>query len=393
VTARRIYLDAHATTPVDPRVLAAMLPYFQERFGNASSRTHTHGREAEAAVEGARAQAAAAIGGSAKEIVWTSGATEADNLALLGACEAYRDRGDHVVTCVTEHPAVLDSCRHLESRGFRVTYLPVSSEGELDLAALAAALGERTILVSIMTANNEVGTVHPIEDIARLVHEKSGALFHTDAVQAIGRVPVDVEKAGIDLLSISAHKIYGPKGVGALWVRRRRPTVRLAPILHGGGHERGFRSGTLNVPGIVGLGSALQLAAAERESEAARVKELRDRLWNSLRSALPLVHLNGHPTRRLPNNLNASFEGVEAEDLLRELPYLAISTGAACSSASPEPSHVLTALGLGTARAQSSLRFGLTRFTTEQEIDAAAAQVIDAVRKLRAISPSTETAP
>ncbi len=387
---RIIYLDAHATTPVDPRVLAAMLPCFRETFGNAASRTHAVGRRAEEVVEEARAKAAQAIGAGAREIVWTSGATEADNLAVLGVAEAYRAHGEHIVTCVTEHPAVLDSCRHLESRGFRVTYLPVDSHGVLDPEALANALDDRTILVSIMTANNEVGTIHPVAELARLVHDRSPALFHTDAVQAVGRLPVDVERSGIDLLSISAHKIYGPKGVGALYVRRRRPTVRLAPMLHGGGHERGFRSGTLNVPGIVGLGAALEIAGRERDAEAARVRGLRDRLWEALRAALPAVYLNGHPTERLPNNLNVSFEGVEAEDLLRELPDVAVSTGAACSSASPEPSHVLTALGLGTARAQSSLRFGLLRFTTEEDVDIAAARVVGAVRKLRAISPLSE---
>ena len=366
---RPVYMDAHATTPVDPRVLEAMLPYFREAFGNAASRTHPYGHEAERAVDHAREQAAAALGGSPKEIVWTAGATEADNLAIFGVAEAYRDRGDHVVTCVTEHPAVLDPCRVLERRGLRVTYLPVDTEGLLDLDALADALTDRTTLVSLMAANNEVGTLHPIREIATLVHSKSPALFHTDAVQAVGRVPLDVEADGVDLLSMSGHKVYGPKGVGALWVRRRNPTVRLTPMLHGGGHERGLRPGTPNVPGIVGMGEALELVARERESDAARVGALRDRLWSTLRDALPEARLNGHPTQRLFNNLNVSFGRIEAEDLLREIPEVAVSTGAACASASPDPSHVITALGLGQARAQSSLRFGLTRFNTEEEVD------------------------
>ncbi len=379
---RPIYMDAHATTPVDPRVLEAMLPYFGAAFGNAASRTHAYGHEAERAVDRARGQAAAAIGASPKEIVWTGSATEADNLAILGAAEAYRDRGDHLVTCVTEHPAVLDPCRFLETRGFRVTYLPVDEHGLVDLAELEAALTDRTILVSFMTANNEVGTLHPIRGIARLVHARSRALVHTDAVQAMGRVPIDVEADGVDLLSLSAHKVYGPKGVGALYVRRRDPTVRLVPVLHGGGHERGLRPGTPNVPGIVGMGAALEIAARERETESARIGALRDRLWRTLSDALPEAKLNGHPTLRLPNNLNVSFGRIEAEDLLREIPDVAVSTGAACASASPDPSHVITALGLGQARAQSSLRFGLVRFNTEEEVDRVARSVIRAVGAL-----------
>ena len=379
---RPVYMDAHATTPVDPRVLDAMLPFFREAFGNAASRTHEYGHEAERAVDQARGQAAAALSGSAREIVWTAGATESDNLAILGAAAAYRDKGDHIVTCVTEHPAVLDPCRHLEARGFRVTYLPVDSEGLLDLNRLADALEDRTILVSLMAANNEVGTLHPVREIAALVHAKSPALFHTDAVQAVGRVPLDVEADGVDLLSLSGHKVYGPKGVGALWVRRRNPTVRVSPLLHGGGHERGLRPGTPNVPGIVGMGCALEIAAQEREVEMARVGTLRDRLWHALREALPEARLNGHPTKRLPNNLNVSFGRIEAEDLLREIPEVAVSTGAACASASPDPSHVIAALGLGQARAQSSLRFGLTRFNTEDEVDRVARSVIRGVGAL-----------
>jgi cysteine desulfurase len=378
-----IYLDAHATTPVDPRVLEAMLPYFRESFGNAASRNHAYGWEAEEAVDRARTQMAAAIGAAAKEIVWTSGATEANNLAILGAGEARREAGDHVVTCVSEHPAVLDPCRELERRGFRVTRLPVGEDGRVSPDDLRAALGDRTVLVTIMAANNEVGTLQPVAGLARVTHEHSPALFHTDATQAVGRVPVDVEAGGIDLLSASAHKFYGPKGVGALYVRRRRPTVRLEPRVFGGGHERGLRSGTLNVPGIVGMGAAAEIAAAEREAEAARVGGLRDRLWERIRTELEGVALNGPMEHRLANNLNVSFPGVEAEDLLREMPEVACSTGAACSSASLEPSHVITAMGLGEARAQSSLRFGLTRFTTAEEIERAGEIVVGAVQRLR----------
>lgn len=378
-----IYLDAHATTPVDPRVLEAMLPYFREAFGNAASRNHAYGWEAEEAVDRARTRMAAAIGAAAKEIVWTSGATEANNLAILGAAEARREAGDHVVTCVTEHPAVLDPCRELERRGFRVTRLPVGEDGRVSPDDLRAALEDRTVLVTIMTANNEVGTLQPVAELARVTHDHSPALFHTDATQAIGRVPVDVETDGIDLLSASAHKFYGPKGVGALYVRRRRPTVRLEPRVFGGGHERGLRSGTLNVPGIVGMGAAAEIAAAEREAEAARVGALRDRLWERLRTELADVVLNGALEHRLANNLNVSFPGVEAEDLLREMPEVACSTGAACSSASLEPSHVITAMGLSEVRAQSSLRFGLTRFTTAEEIERAGEIVVGAVQRLR----------
>jgi cysteine desulfurase len=381
---RPVYLDAHATTPVDPRVLAAMQPYFAEDFGNAASRTHAYGWRAEEAVDRAREQAAALLGASPKEIVWTSGATESNNLALLGAMEATRDRGDHLVTCVTEHPSVLDPARELERRGFRVTRLGVDSTGLLDLDALRGALDERTVLVSVMTANNEIGTIQPVAEAARIVHEESSALFHTDAAQAAGKLPIDTERDGIDLLSLSAHKIHGPKGVGALYVRRRRPSVRLEPVLFGGGHERGLRSGTLNVPGIVGLGAALELAAAEMQGDGERLRRLRDRLHRAITAELDGIRLNGHPERRLPNNLNLSFDGVEAEALLNEVPDLAVSTGAACSSASPEPSHVITALGFPESRAQSSIRFGLHRFTTEEDVDFAAAEMIRAVRKLRA---------
>jgi cysteine desulfurase len=380
---RPIYLDAHATTRVDPRVLEAMLPYLGEEAGNAASRNHAYGWRAEEAVESARERVAAAVGGAAKEIVFTSGATESDNLAVLGAAEANRDRGDHVITTVIEHPAVLDPCRQLERRGFRVTYLPVGPGGLVDPEAVRRALDDRTILVSVMLANNEVGTVQPVAEIARLVKAESGALVHTDAVQALGKLPVRAQEDGLDLVSVSAHKIHGPKGVGALWVRRR-PRVRLRPLLFGGGHERGLRSGTLNVPGIVGLGAAAEIAEAEREAEAPRLAALRDRLLSRLEADLSGVHLNGHAEKRLPNNLNVSFEDVEAEDLLQEIPGVACSTGAACSSASLEPSHVIQALGLGSARAQTSLRFGLHRFTTEEEIDRAADAVVRGVKRLRA---------
>jgi cysteine desulfurase len=380
---RPIYMDAHATTPVDPRVLDAMLPFLRGEFGNASSRNHAYGWEAEAAVEQAREEVAALIGASAREIVWTSGATESDNLALFGVLRARRDQGDHVVTCVTEHPAVLDPLRSLEREGWRVTRLPVDTRGHLDPDELRAALEPATVLVSSMAANNEVGTIHPVREFAAIVHGHSSALFHTDAVQAVGRIPVDVEADGIDLLSLSAHKLYGPKGVGALWVRRRRPTVRLAPMILGGGQERGARSGTLNVPGIAGLGAAARLAAEEREADAARLGTLRDSLLERLRAELDGVELNGDAEHRLANNLNVSFAGVEAEELLQEVPGVAVSTGAACSSAKPDPSHVIEALGLGAARAQSSIRFGLTRFNTREEVDTVATAFVEAVRKLR----------
>jgi cysteine desulfurase len=387
-----VYFDCHATTPVDPRVVDKMLPYFREEFGNAASRNHVFGWNAESAVDRAREQTAALIAASPKEIIWTSGATESDNLALVGVAHAYRDRGDHIVTCVTEHRAVLDAARHLERHGFRVTYLEVDETGLVDLDELRRVLGERTILVSIMIANNEVGTIQPTAEISEIVHAHSSALFHTDAAQAVGKIPVDVEAMGIDLLSISGHKIYGPKGIGALYVRRRRPTVRLAPRLHGGGHERGMRSGTLNVPGIVGMGEALEIAAHEMDRDASHTERLRDRLHAKLAEDLDEIWLNGHPQRRLPNNLNLSFRYVEAEDLLKEMPDVAVSTGAACSSASLDPSHVIAALGVGEDRAQSSIRFGLGRFHTEEEVDFAAGETIRAVRALRKDSPLHELA-
>jgi cysteine desulfurase len=390
--ARPVYLDAHATTPCDPRVVEKMLPYFNEEFGNAASRNHVYGWEAERAVEHAREQAALLINSSPKEIIWTSGATESDNIALLGAAEAHRKHGDRIITCVTEHPAVLDTAKELERRGFHVTYLGVDSTGLLDLEELRETLDDRTIIVSVMTANNEVGTIHPIADISQIVHARSPAVFHTDAAQAVGKIPVDVDVMGIDLLSMSAHKIHGPKGIGALYVRRRRPTVRLHPLIHGGGHERGVRSGTLNVSGVVGMGEALAIADREMDENAERMEKLRDRLQKQLTTALDGVHLNGHPEQRLPNNLNVSFDFVEAELLMKEMPDLAVSTGAACSSASLEPSHVISALGYPESRGQSSIRYGLNRFTTEKEIELAAKQTIHGVRKLRKGSDRPEAA-
>ena len=381
-----IYLDYQATTPCDPRVVEAMQPYFAAEFGNAASRTHGFGWRAGEAVERAREEVAATLGADAREVVFTSGATESNNLALLGAFRARRGRGRaHVITCAVEHRAVLDPCRALEKEGARVTVLPVASDGLLDLERLRDALDDETLLVSVMHANNEIGVIQPLEEIARLAHAR-GALVHTDAAQSVGKIEVDVRQLDVDLLSLTAHKLYGPKGVGALFVRRRRPRLELAPILHGGGHERGLRSGTLPVPLCVGFGAACALAAQERESEAARLATLRDRLWKRL-DALEAVERNGHATRRLPGNLNVSFLGVEGEALLTALPDVALSSGSACTSALREPSHVLRALGVGEARAQGALRFGLGRPTSEAEIDAAADLVIEQVQRLRDLSP------
>lgn len=386
---RPIYLDHHATTPCDPRVVEAMLPYLTEEFGNPASRTHAFGWSAEAAVEGAREQVARAVGASPREIVFTSGATEANNLALFGAARALRDRGGRVVTCTTEHRAVLDPCAALEREGFRVSYVGVDGDGLIDPDAFAEALCPGTVLVSVMHANNEIGVIQDVAPLAALAHER-GALVHCDAAQSVGKVPVDVHALGVDLLSISGHKLYGPKGIGALYVRRRQPRLRLQPLQVGGGHERGLRSGTLPTPLCVGLGRACEIAGEEMEAEAARVGALRDRLWEGLRARLPAVRLNGHPTRRLPGNLNVSFDGVEGEALLVGLPELAVSTGSACTSATQTPSHVLRALGLGEARALSSLRFGLGRRNTADEIDLAADRVVAEVERLRGLSPLWE---
>jgi len=382
-----VYLDNHATTPVDPRVLDAMLPYFCERFGNAASKSHTFGWEAEAAVDLAREQVARLIGAaSPREIVFTSGATESDNLAIKGIAESYRDKGNHIVTCVTEHKAVLDSCKVLAKRGLQISYLPVNSHGIIELQRLRDALTEKTILISIMAANNEIGTIQPIKEIGTLAKEK-GILFHTDATQAVGKIPINVEQMGIDLLSLTAHKMYGPKGIGALYVRSSKPRVKLAAIIDGGGHERGMRSGTLNVPGIVGLGRSCELAQKEMAGEGERITALRERLKAGILRQLDEVYINGHALERLPGNLNMSFACVEGESLLMALKEIAVSTGSACTSASLEPSYVLKAIGLEDELAHTSLRFGLGRFNTAEEIDYTIQRVVEEVRRLRENSP------
>src|SRR5262245_15587578 len=386
-----IYLDYQATTPMDERVLSAMLPYFREKFGNAASRNHSFGWEAEKAVEAARAQIATLIHAEPKEIVFTSGATESDNLAIKGVAEMYGDQGRHIVTAATEHKAVLDTCKRLEQEGCEVTMLPVDKTGLVRVDDLAKAIRKDTILVTLMAANNEVGTVHPVAEIGRLCKER-GVLFHTDATQAVGKLPVDVEKMGIDLLSISGHKMYGPKGVGALYVRRRGPRVRVQAQMDGGGHERGMRSGTLNVPSIVGLGKACELCGEEMESEARRLTAMRDRFWKKLTGGLDEIFLNGHPTQRLPGNLNVSFAYVEGEGLMMGMKDLAVSSGSACTSASLEPSYVLRALGVGEDLAHTSIRFGFGRFTTDEEIDVASNVAIAAVKRLRDMSPLYEMA-
>jgi cysteine desulfurase len=384
-----IYMDNNATTRTDPRVVEAMLPYFTEKFGNAASRNHSFGWEAEEAVDNAREQIANLIGASAKEMVFTSGATESNNLALKGVAAMYRKKGDHVITAVTEHKAVLDPCKRLERDGFKVTFLPVDKYGRVSAEQVAAALTDKTILVSIMAANNEIGTVQPIAEIGKLCKQK-GVLFHTDAVQAVGKIPVDVNAMGIDLLSLSGHKIYGPKGIGALYVRRKDPRVRLDPIIDGGGHERGMRSGTLPVPLIVGLGMACELCQKEMAQEAKRAFALRERLRQGIVSKLEDVYLNGHPTERLPGNLNISFAYVEGEALMMGIKDVAVSSGSACTSASLEPSYVLKALGVGDELAHSSIRFGLGRFNTEDEVDFVVDDVVRAVNHLRQMSPLYE---
>jgi cysteine desulfurase len=383
-----IYLDYHATTPVDPRVLEAMLPYFSREFGNAASKSHVFGWRAEEAVEAARERVGRLTGASAKEIVWTSGATESDNLAVKGAAELHREKGKHLVTCRTEHKAVLDSMHALEKQGFEVTFLDVEKDGRLDPQRLAAALRKDTILVSLMHANNETGVIHPIEEIGRITR-KAGVLFHCDAAQSIGKIPFDVGAADVDLASFSAHKMCGPKGVGALYVRRN-PRVRIAAQMHGGGHERGLRSGTLNVPGVVGFGKAAELALEERDVEAARVLALRERLRERLLAGLDLVSVNGSLEHRLPGNLNVSFAYVEGEALMMAIKDVAVSSGSACSSASLEPSYVLRAMGVSEELAHSSIRFGIGRFTTDEEIDFVARLVVEKVTKLRDMSPLYE---
>ena len=382
-----VYLDYHATTPVDPRVLEAMLPFFGERFGNAASRSHGFGWEAEKAVDLARRRVAELAGAAPREIVFTSGATESDNLAIKGVMEAYRSKGSHLVTMATEHRAVLDPVRRLQQSGTEASILAPGRDGLLDLDLLRAAIRPDTVLVSVMAANNEIGVIQPFREIGAICRER-GVLFHCDAAQAFGKIAVDVNEDNIDLMSLSAHKMYGPKGVGALYVRRRNPRVLLPAQMDGGGHEFGMRSGTLNVPGIVGFGEACAICAREMEREADRVRALRDRLKARLESALDGTAVNGSMEHRLPGNLNMSFAGVDAEALLLSLPGVALSTGSACSSASVEPSHVLRALGIGEQSARSSVRFGLGRFNTEDEVDDAACQVIEAVRKLRALAPA-----
>jgi cysteine desulfurase len=385
-----VYLDNHATTPMDPRVLQAMLPYFTETFGNAASRTHRFGWEAEAAVEDARETIAKLIGAeSGKEIVFTSGATESDNLAIKGVAEYYRSKGNHIITTVIEHKAILDSCKRLEKEGFEVTYLGVGTDGRVDPEAVRAAITDKTILVSVMLANNEVGTIQPIAEIGKITREK-GVLFHSDAVQGIGKTPFDVRAMNVDLASLTAHKIYGPKGVGALYVRRSKPRVRLSALMDGGGHERGNRSGTLNVPGIIGFAKAAEILMQEGEAEQKRLRALRDRLHDKLTQALDHVVLNGHPEYRLPGNLNVSFSFVEGEGLMMAIKDVAVSSGSACTSASLEPSYVLRAMGLDEELAHSSIRFGIGRFNTEEEIDFVADLVISKVRKLRDMSPLYE---
>ncbi|HEU4385452.1 MAG TPA: IscS subfamily cysteine desulfurase [Anaeromyxobacteraceae bacterium] len=385
-----IYMDYHSTTPVDPRVLAAMLPYFSEDFGNAASKSHAFGWKAEEAVEKARAQVAALIGASAKEIVWTSGATESDNLAVKGAARFYQSKGRHLVTTKVEHKAVLDSCHALEREGWEVSFLDVGSDGVLDPEAVRRAIRPDTVLVSVMHANNEVGTVQPVEAIGAITREK-GVVFHTDAVQSAGRIPFDVERANADLVSLSAHKIYGPKGVGALYVRRK-PRVRLTPIIDGGGHERGYRSGTLNVPGIVGFGAAAEIARAEMPAEAERLLRLRERLRAGVQAGLDLVTVNGSLEHRLPGNLNLSFAYVEGEALMMAVKDVAVSSGSACTSASLEPSYVLRAMGVSDDLAHSSIRFGLGRFTTEEEVEYAIRLFVEKVKRLRDMSPLYEMA-
>jgi cysteine desulfurase len=387
-----IYMDNHATTPVDKRVLEAMLPYFSEKFGNAASRNHSFGWEAEEAVDRARGQIAQLINAKSKEIIFTSGATESDNLAIKGVVEFYKEKGDHIVTCVTEHKAVLDSCRALERAGkATVTYLPVDKYGMVDPDSVRKAITDRTVLVTIMYANNEIGTIHPIAEIGRIARER-GVVFHCDAVQAVGKIPVDVDRDHIDLLSISAHKIYGPKGVGALYVRSKGPRVRITPQMDGGGHERGMRSGTLNVTGIVGLGKACEIAAAEMAEENRRLLDLRDKLQAGIFERLDEVFLNGHPTERLPGNLNVSFAYVEGESLLMGLHDIAVSSGSACTSATLEPSYVIRALGVSDELAHSSIRFGLGRFNTEEEVDFVTDRVAREVKRLRDMSPLYEMA-
>ena len=386
-----IYMDNHATTPMDPRVLEEMLPYFIEKFGNAASRNHSFGWVGEEATELGRERVAKLVGATTKEIIFTSGATESDNLAIKGAAEMYKEKGNHIITAVTEHKAVLDSCKRLEKYGYRVTYLPVQKDGLVDLDDLKRAIDDKTILVTIMAANNEIGVVQPVAEIGKLCHER-GVIFHTDATQAVGKIPVDVAKQNIDLMSISAHKMYGPKGVGALYVRRKNPRVQISAIIDGGGHARGMRSGTLNVPGIVGLGKACAIASEEMAQESCKLAGMRNRLRDKIMGRLDEVYINGSWEHRLPHNLNISFAYVEGESLLMGINDIAVSSGSACTSATLEPSYVLKALGTGDDLAHSSIRFGIGRFNTEAEVDYVADRVVETVSRLRELSPLYEMA-
>jgi cysteine desulfurase len=386
-----IYMDYNATTPCDPRVFEVMSPYFVQKFGNAASRSHRFGWEAEEAVEKGRKQIADLMGASPKDIVFTSGATESDNLAIKGVAHMYHDKGDHIVTVVTEHKAVLDSCKALQKEGFRVTYLPVDSDGLISPDDVEKALTDKTILVSVMLANNEIGVIQLIGQIGRICRER-GVLFHTDATQAAGKMPFDVNESNVDLASVTAHKMYGPKGIGALYVRRKEPRVALVPIIDGGGHERGMRSGTLNVTGIVGLGAAAEIAKRELADESARLLRLREKLTDGLMSHLADILINGHPTLRVPGNLNVAFAGAEGESLIMGIPDIALSSGAACTSASIEPSYVLKAIGRSDTLAHSSLRFGLGRFSTDEEVEYAIERVSETVNKLRELSSENEIA-
>ncbi|MDH5575362.1 MAG: IscS subfamily cysteine desulfurase [Nitrospirota bacterium] len=386
-----IYLDNHSTTPCDPRVVETMLPYFTEKFGNAASRNHSFGWEAEEAVEAARKQIAHLIHADAKEIIFTSGATESDNLALQGVVEMYREKGDHVITSSTEHRAVIDTAKYLEKKGVKVTFLPVDKTGMVSPDDVRNAITDKTILISVMLANNEIGTINPVAAIGKVAKEK-GVLFHCDATQGVGKIPVNVQEMGIDLMSFTAHKIYGPKGVGALYVRRKAPRVRLEPMMYGGGHERGMRSGTLAVPLIVGFGKACELCEQEMATESVRMAKMRDRLQEGIMKGMDEVYLNGHPTERLANNLNISFAYVEGEALLMGVKEIALSSGSACTSATLEPSYVLRALGVGSDLAHSSIRFGLGRFNTDEEVEYTIDRMIKAVTHLREMSPLYEMA-
>ncbi len=391
-----IYLDNNATTPLDPRVLEAMMPYFTEKFGNAASRNHSFGWSAEEGVDWARNTIAKYIGADEKEIVFTSGSTEANNLAIKGVAEMYASKGNHIITCTTEHKAVLDTCKALERKGSRVTYLTVNKEGFINLDELRAAITDQTVLVTIMHANNEIGVIQDIEAIGKICHEK-GVLFHTDATQSIGKVPFDVQRMNVDLASMSAHKMYGPKGVGALYVRKKSPRVKLTSQMDGGGHERGMRSGTLNVPGIVGLAKALEICMTDMSVEVPRIQGMRDKLWNLLNAELDELYINGpdplkNPELRLPGNLNVSFAFVEGEAMMMGIKDIAVSSGSACTSASLEPSYILKALGVGEDLAHTSIRFGIGRFNTDEEIEYTAKDVIKAVLHLREMSPLYEMA-